>query len=165
MTTYEPGTIALATVRGVENVRVMAGYGTAEPRLRWVTTDSRLVDVDNDGWWFSYQATDVRPLVVLDLAGWDTAELIGDLRGGGRAAIGFIADQIEQQTRQPKPVEPTGLGAVVEDSKGVLWVRDTQGHGCAWKAVAGDRQPKVGYRASAFVGIDVVRVLSEGWSE
>lgn len=131
-TTFEPGTVAVATVRGVPNVRVMAGYGTAEPRLRWVTTDDRLVDAEDEGWWFSYQVTDVSPLVVLDLSGGrDLRYTVADLRDAAKRTrntrLAEIADQIEGQTRPPKPAEPTGLGAVVEDADGERWVRRHSG--------------------------------------
>lgn len=164
MSAYEPGTVAVATVRGVPNVRVMAGYGTAEPRLRWVTTDERLVDSENEGWWFAYQVTDVRPLVVLDPEGIDTAPqdtipyLIRALRASDSDGYGptlrWLADQIEAQTRPPKPPEPTGLGAVVEDIEGERWVRlDSDMY--PWFA-RGSRD------FSAWEHIDAVRVLSEG---
>lgn len=104
MTDYKPGTVAKATVRGVPDVTVVAGYGTSKPRLRWLTADERLVDAHNDGWYFEVDLTDVRPLVVLDL---DWAEsvpvLIAQLRGAGYV---HIADQIEAQTKPPRIPEP-----------------------------------------------------------
>lgn len=79
------------------------------------------------------EVTDVRgPLVVLDLDGdigeidipslvsWlhtaaDNAAEFSSFKGQARATIRWIADQIEAQTKPPRPDEPTGLGAVVVD--------------------------------------------------
>jgi hypothetical protein len=101
----------------------MAGYGTSEPRLRWLTTDERLVDELNDGWYFAFDVTDVRPLVVLDLSWADSVPvLIDQLRGAGYV---YLADQIEAQTKPPRIPEP-GLWGVVEDG-GEQWVRGLEG--------------------------------------
>ena len=69
-----------------------------------------------------------------------------------------IADQIEAQTKPPKPAEPTGLGAVVEDAEGVRWVRKgSTTHGEDWTRQIGDA-----WTGNPWNRIDVVRVLSEG---
>jgi hypothetical protein len=162
MSDYPVGTIALATVRGVEGVRVMAGEGLYPPKLRWVTTDPRLVDSGNDGWYFDYDVTDVRPLVLLDLdtIGASSWKVVADnLRTTGcRIARENIADQIEAQTKPPKPDEPTGLGAVVEDAGGDLWLR-TEKADFPW------RRPAKLQNGRVWRTIDAVRVLSEGWTE
>src|SRR5689334_10172256 len=78
--------------------------------------------------------------VVLDLTVYDVPRLIGSLRdaaeNNGVSTFVDIADQIEQQTKPPKPKEPTGLGAVVEDSRGVRWVRTESARGMEnpWQA-------------------------------
>ncbi len=56
----------------------------------------------------------------------------------------------------PKPDEPTGLGAVVEDANGVRWVRMRYEFNKNWCA-----SDEVGTRAH-WDAIKVVRVLSEG---
>ena len=131
--TYPVGTVAVATVRGVEDVRVVrvAGGSTGH----WCSAD--LIDT----WHFHSDpvCTDVRPLVVLDLS--DPAFVVAALKsaadGGevaahgyqpwpGRGALRDLAYRIEEQTRPPKPAEPTGLGAVVE-RKGVRFVRNPDG--------------------------------------
>lgn len=57
----------------------------------------------------------------------------------------------------PKPDEPTGLGAVVEDADGVRWLR---GHGdpgfYVWTSPGRDALPRT------FARIDAVTILSEG---
>lgn len=60
------------------------------------------------------------------LAGWPT--LIDALRRakattGLGMVFGGLINQIETQTKPPKPAEPTGLGAVVEDAHEKLWIR------------------------------------------
>ena len=123
MSEYKPGTVAVATVRGVKNVRVM---------------------LDVDGEWLSativggYQfhrdenVTDIRPQVLLDVAemydgvgmgGWEY--VIRALRDRSYRAVFTredIADQIEAQIRPPRIPEP-GLWGVVRDSHGYEYVR------------------------------------------
>ena len=120
MSDYKPGQVAVATVRGVPNVRVMRSA---------------------TGWWsegyvkdFGYHGiglvTDVRPLVVLDpsalrgkmtaapsaeeLPHWfrqaANANKHGDMTLGSQA-LRLIADQIEAQTRPA--IEEPGLWGVV----------------------------------------------------
>lgn len=107
-----------------------------------------------DGW-------SARPLVVIDLpngalAGWPT--LIDALRRA-REATGLhmiftgLIEQIEAQTAERKPPEPTGLGAVVEDADGQRWVRFKGRLDDTW---AGDESN------SRYADIDAVKVLSEG---
>lgn len=70
-----------------------------------------------------------------------------------------LADEIESQTPAPKPAEPTGLGAVVEDALGTTWVRVHPDGGPAKWHLSGEyaREPWAVWSA-----IDAVRVLSEG---
>ena len=55
----------------------------------------------------------------------------------------------------PKPDEPTGLGAVVEDAKGTRWVRVRDGFNWRW------RNDRLGEQTT-YAYVDAVRVLSEG---
>jgi hypothetical protein len=76
-------------------------------------------------------------------------------------SVEFIADQIEGQLPKPKPEEPTGLFAVVEDRDGGRWVnwRDPNSsmeHTEPWVEHFGaDRNLN-------YDDIDVVKVLSPG---
>jgi len=162
--TWAPGTVAVATVWGVPNVRVIAYH-----------------DDFGDWHWFSSiragagrfhepdQVTDVRPLVVLDPEkfsghlsdsyedGVETA--IQCLRETGSRVAGLLADQIEAQTKPPKPEEPLGLGAVVEDAEGQVWVRFKTAEIRPWRRNwPGDDV----WSSEFFSDIDAVRVLSEG---
>lgn len=162
MSEYQPGTVAVATVRGVPGVRVMyVGAGM------WRSVDS-LARGD--------QITDVRPLVVLDLdeVFRDPLETPKPLRlatflreitswtgrrqAGGDAHLERLADQIEAQTKPPKIPEPIALGAVVEDAQGQRWVRastfTTVRH---WRGCDDSTQGR-----ERWENIDAVRVLSEG---
>ena len=59
----------------------------------------------------------------------------------------------------PKPAEPTGLGAVVEDANGSQYVRLATKDDAPWHL-----QPEgpIGFNAHPYHEIDAVRVLSEG---
>jgi hypothetical protein len=110
MSTYEPGTVAVATVRGVPNVRV-----TLDPNDEWFAH----VEVSGRRWQDPEDVTDIRPLVVLDLA--DFARAAKVLRDPMIEALGTrtrIAEQIEEQTKPPRIPEP-GLFGVVEASSGI----------------------------------------------
>lgn len=60
----------------------------------------------------------------------------------------------------PKPEEPMGLGAVVEDADGDRWVRVNVATGMQeWRCCDADGEFR------RWVGVDAVRVLSEGVSD
>jgi hypothetical protein len=128
MSTYEPGTVAVATVRGVPNVRVFRGEGF------WRTAVECGGNVTHHD--FNDGVTDVRPLVVLDLDAAldhmgggmsDLPDVLKDMRRGGGIFADRIADQIEQQTKPLRIPEP-GLWGVVEagvreHDQRLRWVR------------------------------------------
>ena len=116
--------------------------------------------------WYADDIEIVRPLVMLDLdkarGCWadtnDPAAIVERLRETNSVAAHAIADQIEAQTRPPKPDEPTGLGAVVEDAQGVRWIRKgNTSHGEDWTRQVGEA-----WSGGSWDRIDAVRVLSEG---
>jgi hypothetical protein len=82
---------------------------------------------------------------------WGKAEKVADAL---QAALREFADP-----KPPKPKEPTGLGAVVEDEEGTFWVRDA-----SVGAVVQDRywSPSNDDGRLAYADINAVRVLSEG---
>ena len=161
MTAYEPGTVAVATVRGVPNVRVMRTDNHAATGAEWFSGDL----IDDYRYHNARHLTNVHPLVVIDpdtvpdLRGY-LPEMSGDYDGDDHRLVAVI-DQIEAQTRPPKPAEPTGLGAVVEDAEGRRFIR--YGASLApWIGCADNEgiDPDRPYRY--WSGIDAVRVLSEG---
>lgn len=68
--------------------------------------------------------------------------------------LNAVADQIDAQL-SPKPAEPTGLGAVVRDREGKLWVRcDEDYDRVRWHSPHGD--------GKRYEEIHAVVVLAEG---
>lgn len=154
---WAPGTVADATVSPGLRVRALK----VPEGWRWVTDDGRDGFSTDD----SPSFRDVRPLVVLDPKpkgsshGWaywlrkvaDTHEAHSTHLSAERGVIRQLADQIEEQTRDPKPAEPTGLGAVVETADGEQFIRSDLG----WHPV--------GYLSARYwPDLDVARVLSVG---
>lgn len=95
--------------------------------------------------------------IVLDLH--DGIDYPKTLRGaaqhtGAACILRNLADQIEAQTRPPKPDEPMGLGTVVEDAEGHRWVRLHSGDGVPWCGGLNKHRE--------YAAIDAVRVLSVG---
>jgi hypothetical protein len=106
----------------------------------------------------------VRPLVVIDP---EDREVVGRLT---RAAFDVSAvdshdiDQMQAALRSlltpPKPAEPTGLGAVVEDDRGFQWIRtDDDRNAEPWSRRNTPGLPQ--YRA--WRDLAAVRVLSDGY--
>lgn len=75
------------------------------------------------------------------------------------------ADVLQQALREfaaptpPKPDEPTGRYAVVEDGEDGEWCRIDQANGYVWQLLG---QPSGACRYAMWHQIDAVRVLSEG---
>jgi hypothetical protein len=150
MTAYEPGQIAVATVRGVPNVRVMRGDGIF--KNNWYSNRPVTGSLTS---FSDREVTDIHPLVVLDLEKHSEpaiADLVRQLR---RDRWHLVADQIEAQIKPPKPAEPTGLGAVVEDADGNRWVR-------AFSLRLAWTDTLFAENCREYADIDAVKVLSEG---
>ena len=133
MTDYKPGTVAVATVRGVRDMRVFRDDGGG-----WYSG----VFV-NGRWWHSdSKVTDVRPLMVLDPKDVPGPSFCGRQTGGLRSyaaslrkdgyhsaadVFGYLADQIEAQTKPPRIPEPGKYGVVRASGQGldnVEWVNE-----------------------------------------
>jgi hypothetical protein len=133
MSTYEPGQVAVATVRGVPNVRVF--HYEYDGVRGWCSDEQVEGETDHA----EYVVTDIRPLVVLDFGTrTDLTSLVRLLRDDNnspldRATSRSIADQIEQQTKPPRIPEP-GLWGVVEAPDGAQYVRiDTAPENHSWQ--------------------------------
>jgi hypothetical protein len=102
-TEYAPGTVAMATVRGVKDQRVMR-----DDEGDWHTVKQ----IGDYGFHPANEVTDIRPLVVLDLE--DPAETVRHLRAAYSPwdVVDHVADAIEAQTNPPRIPEP-GLWGVV----------------------------------------------------
>ncbi|MGZ4519730.1 MAG: hypothetical protein ACXVXW_04845 [Mycobacteriaceae bacterium] len=165
---WKPGDVALVKVK-------KSWHRAIRDQVAWVViTDDSGVDHLETCAGVDYEA---RPLVVIDPKEHAYCErLMQAMREPIESTLRVSLDDqvVERLTDHvcnailsllptPKPDEPTGLGAVVEDADGVLWVRVTAAVGCPndpWKHSQwreGDVQPRMPY-----AGITAVRVLSEG---
>lgn len=139
----KPG-LYVATVRGVEGVAV---YGPSKT--------GHFARVGDDGLWDrTTDVTDARPLVVLDPESDEDTERF-------RSAIldygnGVAARRILRALAAPTPAEPMGLGAVMRDADGVLWIRDGM-TALPWKATSPVPRQK-------WSALDSPEVLSDGWT-
>jgi hypothetical protein len=145
---YEPGTVAVATVRGVPNVRVFYRETYGEGDWAYSPDPARGLEYSCDSVHLGV-VTDIRPLVVLDLGpGSIPAErAVKLLRTVTYPEAEFprlrnwLADQIEAQTKPPRIPEP-GLWGVVEAHPGartgrpVEFVRDSMHEDAAWRSLA-----------------------------
>ena len=156
---WKPGDVAMVTTRYPKSSpRVMVRRETA-----WATEFGQALDAD---------VIEARPLVVIDpddpdqvarlSQAWDAAEHSGPLPERRmtlrqlrlRAALRSMIEP----PAPPKPDEPTGLGAVVEDSAGNQWIRCGNGP-AAWMLAGASPSNR---DTCAYDGIGTVRVLSEG---
>jgi hypothetical protein len=115
------------------------------------------------GGWTGYDGN-VRPLVVIDPEDREQVQrLEAEMsRGMGwrRLDDGPRVDALQAALREiatptpPKPEEPKGLGAVVEDGEGYYWVRAVhENRSRWWLALCGWRD---------YADIDAVRIISDG---
>jgi hypothetical protein len=114
MSTYEPAQVAVATVRGVEGVRIFRSQDD------WISGD----DVAGIFWHTESDVTDIRPLIALDLddPAFTAAALRDTLPEKARDHDRFdvevlrLARQIEAAVKPPRIPEP-GLGKHVTAGK------------------------------------------------
>jgi hypothetical protein len=153
MSAYAPGTVAMVETPHGPTVCTMAAPDYHSKSAHWHVASS-------SGYWLA-DGLDARPLVVIDVEPGDLRCVVQNLRTRADymrhidapatdALLRGVADQIEAQTRPPKPEEPTGLGAVVEDAEGQKWLRDYDGY---WR--------QRGLTAK-WARVGAVRVLGEG---
>ena len=140
-------------------------------------TEQGWVDAEGDGRALTAEAMTraARPLVVIDPEKREEVERLADLiaksgahrgRLAKSAETGALADALREfaNPTPPKPPEPTGLGAVVEDAEGLRWLRvfvDVDDLP-TWAEV-GNVSNFPAWRR--YADLNVVRVLSEGVSD
>ena len=139
-TTYKPGTVAWATVRGESTYKVLRV--TTRTGLGWTHSET------SGGFTFSRDehVTDVRPLVVLDLGAWlpeYVAKFPEWLRSKEADApsgslLCHLANEIEAQTRPARIPEP-GLWGVVRDGDGERYVREAERPKWRWNPIGKGR--------------------------
>lgn len=159
MTEYAAGQIAAAKYKGYD-VRIAC----VAPCNAWLIIACESSRGVLGAWPDIDELDDIRPLVVLDLEGIGSPQnVVRTLRWTNMVPVevmSAIADQIEAQTRPPKPAEPTGLGAVVKDSRDRVFVRiERDGGQAKWILINAPEDEDPRYVWSA---IDAVKVLSEG---
>lgn len=139
-------------------------------------TDGPHWHTDNGGW--VARDEHVRPLVVLDEQNSDQVEQLAALLWPHYAEnerarlrktdiVRAALRSLVEPPKPPRPEEPTGLGAVVEDARGHKFVRvavafDGWMHGKQWQRIGGEINA---VRNFGWLDLDVVRVLSEGVTE
>ena len=164
---WKPGDVVTATVNGRDDVRLIAGWSKYDPQLRWGEMSPRWGDGDDDECWFMpSQVTNRRPLVVIDPENREQVERLVDRLAAARfweaipvdePGVSYRTSQMQAALREfanptpPKPAEPQGLGAVVEDAFGHVFVRLST----SWFNVNDDQH-------CTWDHINAVRVLSEG---
>lgn len=167
----KPG-LYVATVEGVPGVRVIhapSAESEAGTSLAW----RRVEPAENStAWLLADDITDARPLVVLDpesdkerlaRAMWvaDNNSRTWDAMPEAHGSYLENAAAVLRALAVPTPAEPMGLGAVVRDRGGWLWVKWSTTHreDRNWKheSRSGDYQ--------RWDALDSPEVLSEGWSE
>lgn len=157
---WKPGDAAVAEWMGRE-VR-----GFIDTDGRFYTTDQSVNGVSSS----AFALSSLRPLAVVDTE--DRREIQRLLIAFCRAAnltVGTISgtDAMQAALREyanpkpPRPAEPQGLGAVVEDEDGTLWFRMAYENqtwpGEVWQEQYGDAD-----RWSKWDSVAAVRVLSPG---
>lgn len=128
-----------------------AGHTTDGGRVFGITR-TRYAECDHYG---------CKPVIVIDLTSHEQIEGLRDALDDeiptyvGRSAVDRALLRFANPT-PPKPDEPMGLGAVVEDADGEQWVRFNSATGWWWRDALGVNR--------RYADIDAVRVLSEGVS-
>jgi hypothetical protein len=158
VSTYEPGTVAILRAPDGREFLAVRHKGGSSPDYWSAPTDWPL-GVSSD-------ECDVRPLVAIDPEDREqVARLAGLLlehRAAGPAiSHSGIADALRSLVAPPKPDEPTGHFAVVEDIAGGRWINwrrpgNSGLHECPWVLASDSEQCR------DYADIDAVRVLSEG---
>lgn len=158
MREWKPGDVAATTYKGYQSLAfVVAGSSCVPEHPRTAHWHGK-----SGGWSELHDPLiDRRPLVVIDPEDEENVDTIIDLIWTGNDPANRPATwRIQAALREfanptpPKPDEPQGLGAVVEDAKGRKWVR-------------ADDDDLPWYRASSddwreFGSVTAVRILSPG---
>lgn len=157
---FKPGDLAMVTMKGEEVMCTRYATGFESGWFHGVG----LVDKQ---WGHPDSGTTPRPLVVIDPEDREQVERLADLLIVERATTdGVVHSGVQAALRSlitpPKPEEPTGLGAVVEDVEGSKWIRWCS-PGAAHSFSQQPWQMADGGGADTYWSdITAVRVLSEG---
>lgn len=146
---WKPGDVAMLKL----NTR--AGKWFRGVRIERCPSHSYYVWQVNGGGISEGAVDEARPVVVIDTRDADQIDALWDALKDGLAlrSRANLADALDAFIAPPKPDEPTGLGAVVEDTNGEVWIRAARiAHG--WHRPMGTW--------CTYSEIAAVKVLSEG---
>ena len=158
---WKPGDVAMVA----SETRAWRVFRTTDREGNEVWADATGPLLPDDEW---VPNRTIRPLVVIDtedreqverlVAAWEAVENVAP------GPVPMTARQMRMQAAlrsliaPPKPPEPTGLGAVVEDAESMRWVRGSSMRGLkAWCNDYGMDSEWLSY-----ADITAVRILSEG---
>lgn len=148
---WKPGDVAQWEYLSAARValRVRGCHHDHTPRDHW--------HLSNGGWTLGDDET-IRPLVVIDPDDRQQVARLHEAMGWPHSSDAPLRVALRSLLAPPRPDEPLGLGAVVEDAKGHRWVRVAHGLDQYedWKQ-ASETEPRVRYSDTT-----AVRVLSEG---
>lgn len=162
---WQPGNVAMVQAKDKcgESLAIRSiGLGAGCPC--WETATGYLLDS---------RVTNVRPLITIDPESREEVERLAEAwRSQTHATLGTEPMSLDAYRMQaalrefasptpPKPEEPTGDGAVVEDANGYRWVR------IASQGESPDSPPwrHRGHSARFWASVKAVKVLSEGVTE
>ena len=157
---FKPGDVAVRVRKGVRQrtTAVLCDDEYHPRRLHWHHKDGGWDHLDSGG------EVQYHPLVVIDPEDRAQVERLADIFCHVPSS-GWV-DDMQASLREfanptpPKPDEPQGLGAVVEDADGQRWLRvGTHGDCNDWRRVRGDLADSAAFDWSDF---EPIRVLSEG---
>lgn len=151
---WKPGDVAMIEVgcHANRHVAMFTDTGWRYGTDMWVTNDPAIVSV-------------VRPVAVLDPEDREAVARLGELIRDQHQNNVFAIDDVQAALREfanptpPKPEEPLGLGAVVEDDEGREWIRRVRKGRSPWAHY--DEAERTS-RGRDYDEIAAVRILSEG---
>lgn len=171
MTDFKPGDIVHHPERGRGIVQDSGGL--ASPLwVEWAAEDDAIT--------LDRVASNLRRLVVIDAEDREEVERFREIASRLADNVpyddkpGDYTDAMQAALREfasptpPKPDEPTGLGAVVEDAEGARYLRDYEGGARPWVRLRmgsntnGLHVSRGSREGLAYASIPAVRVLSEG---
>jgi hypothetical protein len=169
---WKPGDVAMVEVP-TKTIPGTSIHAAGKSRIVVVKDSKGWVAAENSAYFwaddYAFFSEGPRPLVVIDPEDRKQVERLRDLmdieviRQNGapnplHVSPGMRGNALQAALRSllepPKPLEPTGLGAVVEDADGADWHRTAEGR---W--IAGDG---LRCRAGGWGHIAAVKVLSDG---
>lgn len=128
---WKPGDVVTATVKGRENVRLVAGWSKYVPQLRWCEMSPRWGDGDDDECWFMpSQVSDHRRLVTIDPENRDDVDRFRQIASRLADEVPYDDDAGSYTTAMqaafreyatPPLAEPTDPATRITDQRDNIW--------------------------------------------